>query len=685
MSLSPTRIGDRERAEPARAAAPVPSPRELAWIAAPPIALATLLAVVLLGPPLGHALLGPGSERVWPPEALWLYGRPEPVKHARVALALLGALALPLAVLLGAHRGRPRLPRRAIAPVVLAGELLLCAAVAAVLVLQPRAAFSGAPAHWRIFSAPTLVVGALLAAALAAAARDERARATAARLAASRRLAALCLLAAVLGTAVWLLPDVATEHTTAHGPFPDLPPWAMGDAYAVLDGRTPLADFHAVYSQLWPYVTAVPMALLGDTIGVFTIAMTAISGAALLATYALLRRVTRSAPLALALYLPLLATSLYEVAAREVPWRISNGEIYSVWPMRCAGPLLLAWLTARQLDGARPRAVWALGLAGGLVALNNLEFGLGALAGTLLALACVPSRRSRRGLVRLAGELAAGCAGALALVALLTLVRAGALPHLGLLLEFPHIFGALGLVSAPMPAIAFHLAIYLTLAAALTTAAARVARRAGDVLLTGMLAWSGAFGLWAGSYYAGRSDAIKLAALLPAWSLALSLLTVAVVRGLAARRPRLPAPAELAVLFGFGLSACALAQVHAPWSEVARLHRGGAPALYRKPEVRRLVAAHTRRGERVAILVPMAGRVAYELGLANVAPYGTMEEMATRAQFDTLLAAMRAAHAHKLFLPNRLLVRAHATALQEAGFSPLLEGGGASYWSDARG
>jgi hypothetical protein len=552
-------------------------------------------------------------------------------------------------------------------------------------VAQHRATYDGGPARWQVFSTRTLVVGALIGAALAAAPHSRRLLARTARLAGGRRVELACLVAAAVLTAMWLLPDVATEHTTANGPFPDLPPWAMGDTYAILDGRTPLVDFHAVYAQLWPYVAALPMAVLGDTIGVFTIAMVMISGAALLATYAVLRRVVRSAPLALALYLPLLATSLYEVATREVAWRVSNGEIYSVWPIRYAGPLLLAWLTARQLDRARPRAVWALGLAGGLVAINNLEFGLGGLAGTFLALACVPWRWSLRGLARLAGELAAGVAAALALVSLLTLVRAGSLPHLGFMLEFPHIFGTLGLVSAPMPEVGFHLVVYMTFVAALAAAAVRVARRVDDTLLTGMLAWSGAFGLMASSYFAGRSDAIKLAALLPAWSLALSLLTVAVMRGLAARARRLPGPAELAVLFGWGLTACSLAQLHAPWTEVARLQRGGAPALYAQPLVRPFIDARTRPGEPVAILMPMAHRIAYELGIDNVSPYGTMEELATRAQFVTLLEAMHDAHAHKLFLPRGFVVDAHAALLQEAGFALYADRARVSYWSDVRG
>ena len=68
---------------------------------------------------------------------------------------------------------------------------------------------------------------------------------------------------------------------------------------------------------------------------------------------------------------------------------------------------------------------------------------------------------------RLAREAAAGLLGALALVALLTLVRAGSLPHLGLLLEFSRLYGVDGWAMLPMPTLGLHLVVYVTFAAAL--------------------------------------------------------------------------------------------------------------------------------------------------------------------------------------------------------------------------
>jgi hypothetical protein len=660
-----------------------PTVEELAWIAAPPCALLTLAAVLALGPALGHLLLAPGSERLWPPEASWLFGRPEAAKHGRYLVALLGPVLLCAVVLWGARRPqRIRLRPALLRGVVVASQLLLVAGVAVAIAAQRRVVYGGFPPAWRIFTLRALLAACALGGILALTPRLPAAWRVAARLRPDTRArTAACSLAATAATVVWLLPGVTTDASIANGPWPDLPPWAMGDANAILDGRTPLADFHPLYGHLWAYVGALAMGRFGATITVFSLTMTIVSAAALLAAYGLLRRVVRSATAALALYLPFLATSLFVVGS-PLGWRMSNAGIYSVWPMRYAGPLVLAWLTARQLDGARPRRPWALLLVAGLVAINNLEFGLGALAATLVALACDPMWRSRAAAGRLALSAVGGVLGAASVVALVTLLRAGSLPRFGLLLEFPRLFGVSGLASLPMATVGFHLAIYATLAAALATAAVRVTRGAGDVLLTGMLAWSGVFGLAAGSYFVGRSDPLKLAAILPAWALSLSLLLVVVVRALSARAWRRPAPAELLVLFGFGLAVSSLAQLPAPWTELRRLRPAGVGRVYEQPDARRLIAQTTRRGEHVAILLPMGDLMAHELQLVDVSPYALVEEIATRRQMRVLLRAMHIGHAHKLYVAADRIAARQRRALERAGLSERALRAPYSYWAD---
>jgi hypothetical protein len=636
---------------------------DLAWLGAVPCAVALIAAIVLLGPPLARLQPAADPSRFWPGQPL----QPEPVEHARYAIALLGPPLLAAVVLVGTARRmtlRPALVRalRSAAGAVAVAFLVLCLLAQDSVLLHANVPPAQAI---RFFDLPTLATAAALALLLVAALRTIPALRRPA-VPERRAVAAACLLLAAALTAAWVVTAVETDVTVGAPPGNDLLSWDMSEAFAVLDGRTPLVDFHAQYSQLWPFLAAGAMALLGATIAVWTTTMATISGLALLAVYATFRRIVRSSTPALALYLPFLAGGFFNLGSATD--RFSPAEIYSAWPLRYAGPYLLAWLTARHCDGAAPRRAWLLFGAGGLVAINNPEFGLGALAGSVLALACLRRPTSLRAGARLLGDVACGVALAMGLVALLTLVRAGSLPHVAYVLEFPHLYGVDGWFISPMAPIGLHAAMYVTFAAALVTAVVRATRGGEDPVLTGMLAWSGPFGLVAGSYYVGASNPLTLVTLFSAWCLALALLLVAVVHALAARPRRLPTPPELAVLLGFGLAACSLPQLPTPWSEAERLSRHGPPLYQQRALVQAIGAAAVRRGEKVAILLPLGHRIAYDLGVTNVSPYSAPAAMPTKPQLRATIEAMRREHARRAFLD--LDARPEfAAALQRAGFA----------------
>ncbi|HMJ02952.1 MAG TPA: hypothetical protein VK506_08415, partial [Conexibacter sp.] len=333
--------------------------------------------------------------------------------------------------------------------------------------------------------------------------------------------------------------------------------------------------------------------------------------------------------------------------------RYAPSNLFTIFPMRYGGPYLLAWLTARHVDGARPHAVPLLFCAAGIVALNNPEFGIAAVGATLAALLWTQAPPTRRSIGRLAGGAAVGLLGALALLSALTLVRAGSLPHLGLLLEFARIDGTEGWTLLPLPTVGFHLVVFATFVAALVVATVRAVTRAQDVLLTAMLAWSGVFGLGAGSYFVGRSHPEVLIDLFSSWALALVLLLVVVVRAVLARPSRRPTIAEVAVLFGFGLLVCSIAQFPTPWSQVERLQDRGterASIYLRFPEADRFVDEGTTPGEHVLILLPISHRVAHEAGVTNVLPWVSIESMPLVSQFDDALSALSEAGGHKVFM-----------------------------------
>ena len=671
--MSAVGVGASETTRTARKAL---SAEQLAWLAAPACALLTAVLVALLGPPLGDAFLGPG------PEAFWTRAGavPEPQEHGRFLFSLVGPVLLPGAILLGARRAI-RLDERVARAAVLGVQLLLVGFLALcmlaqydVLVTAYRPEYE---AHVRYFKPPTLAFAVALVALLPLLLRRQAVATRAAALVRetpARRIVALVV--AVLLTTAWLLTAVDADSSlanTATGVAGHIL-WSLDEPFAILNGRTPLVDFHAQYGQLVPYLAAAVMAVFGTSIGVFSVTMVIGSGLALLALYALLRRIVRSSVLALALYAPLVATGFFTKIG-PLDDRYGPANLYSLWPIRYGGPYLVAWLLVRHVDDAAPRRPWVLFLVAGLALANNPEFGAGAVAALAVVLVAVRTPRSRAAATRLAVEAVGGLVAALLALVLLTLVRSGSLPHLGWTLEFSRLYGVGGWALLPMPRIGIYLAVYVTFAAAIALAAVRVVRGAQDAVLTAALAWSGIFGLCAGAYFAGRSHPQVLMDLFSPWALALVLLTIAAGRALAARGWRRPAPAQLAVLFGFGVMVCSLAQTPTPWSQLQRIGHRSDVAIFKQPTATAFVREHTRPGERVAILTALGHRIAYDTGRVNVSPYASIESMPTKQQLTRAIAVLRREGGNKLFVSSTFTFEEELDAMQAAGFRPVAEVG----------
>lgn len=645
-------------------------PEQLAWLAAPACALLTVLLVALLGPPLGDAFLGPGPEAFWPRAG----AVPEPAEHGRYLLSLAGPALLTAAILIGAFRPR-RVDARLARVGPLAAQLLLVGFLAACFLAQYDIGVSAYRPEWeahvRYFTPLTLAVALALAVLLPVVLRQEALAARAAAFVRETRGRSIgALIAAVLFTAAWLLTAVDADGSianTASGVAGHIL-WSLDEPFAILNGRTPLADFHSQYGQLVPYAAAAAMALFGASLGVFSLTMTTLSGLSLLAIFALLRRIVRSSFVALVLWAPLLATGFF-MKIGPLDDRYGPANLYSLWPIRYGGPYLVAWLLARHVDDAGPRRPWVLFLVGGLALANNPEFGAGAVAALAVALVAVRPPRSRAAVRRLALEAGGGLAAALLALVLLTLATSGSLPHLGWALEFSRLYGVGGWALVHMPRLGIFLAVYVTFAAALALAAVRVARGAQDPVLTAMLAWSGVFGLVAGGYFAGRSHPQVLIDLFSPWALSLVLLTIAAGRALAARGWRSPQVAELAVLFGFGLLVCSLAQTPAPWSQLHRIRDEAPVALFKQRIAAAFVTERTQPNEKVLLLMPLGHRVAYDTGRVNVSPYASIESMPTRQQLARAIEALRREGGDKLFLSTQFTFNEELAAIQRAGFS----------------
>jgi hypothetical protein len=675
MSTSASARGEVARGSLSSAAraAHALTPGESAWLAALPCALVLLAAIVLLGPPLGDAL--PSSHPViWRGYANAGFVNPEPTEHARYLIALTGPLLAIGGVLL--LRGRVLRGDAAAAGVALSQAALLV--IVAIAIFAQHRHFYGRAFTIEVFShrmalltPATLVAAAAIAALMALllhnAELTERV-ARALRETTTARWVATAI--AALFVLVWLASAFQSDATIDDANIEvieNLSFWS-DEAFAVLNGHAPLVDFHAQYGQLWAYIAAGGLRLFGTSLGVYATVMLAGTAGALAAVFASFRRLAGGAPRALVLFAPFVATSFY-MEIGPLANRYGPANLFSLFPIRYAGPYVLLWLVVRRMrrgTGGTPLPLFTLA---GLVALNNLEFGLPAFAASLVALAVV-SDRSRATLMRLGVEALAGALVAVAVVCVLTLAVAGSLPHFGLLLTFPRIYVNAGFGMLPLPALGLHLVVYVTFVAALVVAAVRVlsADDSADRALTGALTWAGIFGLGAGGYFVGRSHPHVLIDLFSAWTLALSLLLLVVVPAIARRASRRPQLAELLVLAGFGVMMCSLAQTPTPWSQIDRITTPTPAALRMHSTMTAIVAQLTQRGEPVALLLPLGHRIAVELGLDDVTPYASAGSMMTREQWREAIGDLRDAGGVHVITTRSLLFPECYAFLQAAGF-----------------
>lgn len=655
------------------------STADTAWLAAVPCAAVLVAALILLGPSLAGAL------RLAAPQIVLLPGdrgalRPEPREAASYVIAIGGVclLALTIAALRDGGFWLPaamRLPS-AMRPVgVLGAQLLLVAFVVACFIGQHSAAWT-----FSYFNTATLVaaaafaVGVMLARRIASVRREPLRR--------SGAWNGLMLTVACVAAAVWLLPGVNTEDSITWSVFHYDTAFPFDETFAVLNGLTPLADFNAQYSSLLPYLIALPMLVFGKTLLVFTITMCALGVLAFVALYDVLRRAAGSATVALALFLPTLATSLF-APYRPPGVHFTAGAYFGMMPLRYAGPYALAWLLTRHLE-VRRSSMWLLFAFAGLVWLNNFDFGTAAFGATAAAV-LVTSVRSRTDLVRVARSIVIGVLAAVALIAAVTLLRTGSLPDIGAASRYARLYGLAGYAATSIPGLlGLPLILYLTYAAAIGTAVVRAIDHASNRVLTGLLVWCGVFGLGTGSYYVARSISAILPFLFSAWALALALLALA-VREAMRERSGPPSLAALTVLFGLGLCACSIAQVPSPWRTIAGIRSPPPgsnlePSLWSRPPsqdrvTRRFVASILERNGRfvaragapVALFQTTGHRIADAYGVVDVVPFTGVESMHTLAELEAVLDRLLDAGGDTVVLQAERAADLH-DALERRGF-----------------
>jgi hypothetical protein len=652
-----------------------PSAEDIAWVGLWPASLALIAAILWLAPPLSDLYPERAHELfpAWQPQV-----NPEPLEATRVLLALAVPFGLVGFVLLGsAARGDRRFDTFVIALQIAAIALIVWGVAE-----QVNGPFPLVPADYfqpLLLSAPILTAGVVVGVAL-----------TLVLLAARRfphldpyvsmpsRWRGAAIAAAVVLTALWLLPAVVTDHTVgASGPIASAHiPVQGADYFAVVNGRTPFVDYVPQYTHLLPLALAPLLSLFDMSLTSFSVSMSALSLVALLALFGALLEVTQRPVAALALYVPVLAFALF-------PWSVDglqrefNALYYGFFPGRYVGPFVVGWLCALLVRRRRLPA-WLLFFIAGLAALNNGEFGvpsaIAAFGGLVLGSdRAWPMVQTVRALL---GQAIIGLVGALALVTVVTIVRAGELPDLVSLAYYSDLFAREAFGLTPMPTLGLHIALYVTFVAAILVAAVRYAQARDNSTLTAMLAYAGIFGLLTSLYFAGRSLPWQLMLLFPAWGLALALLAWIAARSLSSvRSTRAPLARallpSLAALCGFGVMVAAIATFPPPWTQVERLSQSGA-AVYDVPEVQRLVDERTDPGEAILLFGTLTDhRIAERAGVLNVSPWNYWLSLFSEREVRRALDALEDGQGSKVVL-NQGTDRLGLGLLEDRGPVPVL-------------
>jgi hypothetical protein len=498
---------------------------------------------------------------------------------------------------------------------------------------------------------------------------------------ASRRAEVTGAVIATVATGWWLVPSLYSDGNigASDGNVHWHMAFNMNEFAAITNGLTPTIDFVPQYSNILGLLLAPLFAVTGVGVGTFTWILTALTLVALLAVYAVLRMCTRGPGVALALFLPVLATSTIILLDFGIE-RVTVANMHQGFPLRFFLPMLLLLATCAWSRGSQGSAATvALGALGALTFINNVEFGFPALAGSVFAVLCLrwqsgPAGQRVPSLARAAYPLLGGGVLGFALFAAVVLARTGSVPNPLAPLQFAAMFGASGLGALPMAAVGAHLVVFATFAAALV-AAVLLASRSEPLLrpeLTASIAFAGLYGLGGSVYFTGRSHPWSLVTLLPAWALTIALLAAAAL-ALLPRRIDSPFPLVLVipvllVVAHLGMMVGVIGQVPRPDLQLQRLSATTSQDFYGVEAMARYVAVHVPRGQEVAIMTRVPHLVAEEAGVRNRFPFASVESIATQRQVQFTFEQLDETDVRTLFIAGSLAHPAVVDAARERGF-----------------
>ncbi|MFN2476111.1 MAG: hypothetical protein ABR526_07210 [Chthoniobacterales bacterium] len=416
--------------------------------------------------------------------------------------------------------------------------------------------------------------------------------------------------------------------------------YTAGEYFGIATGKTPFVNFFPQYNSLLPILVAPVFRLAGYTLLNFTTVMVLLSLLGLLSIFFVFVKLTRSSSVALAYYLPILAFGFY-----------GPFSYFAVWPMRYVWPMVcfavLAWAISKP-------ALWRWGVLGALAgsgAINNLDFGVPALAASVAAIFLSRTQNT----IKAVSGFAVGGVASVLFIEIALYARSGQLPDLSQAATFSKIFGAYGFAMLPWPYAGLYWVVCLTYLLCLFVAVISWLRRENDALYAGVLAFIAVFGCGSLMYYVGRSHPHVLLALFVPWAIAAMLLLHGFVsdfqRTWLSRSAYLSAFPGLLLIFHYTFFAAQLGpNVDPVLAQSQWFHRKDAERARGQKGLRSFILRNVAPSTPTVLAFPMGSKIAGKNNLRDVFPFAHPGAIILKAQAEQLQKAITSNGVNKVFV-----------------------------------
>ena len=473
-------------------------------------------------------------------------------------------------------------------------------------------------------------------------------------------------------------------------------PFHMGEFAAVINGRVPLVNFHPQYENVLAYLLEPYFSLIGLNITKFTVTMCALSLVGFLLIYRVFSEVTGSPWRGLFLYVPWVAISLANLEPPGFP-PANTFNYYAAGPIRYIGLFVMAYLSMWYLKVPRFRRLVIGSFVAGLVALNNLDFGIAAAAGFSLCAAIFPP--PDRSVTRLWRTLRASAvfvgSAALAIASYWLFVRLGCgkWPDLAILTEYQRTFAGMGFNLQKLPESGLYWLLYFTFIVAVLSAIFTGFSESDQYiyferrLSSGMLAYGAVAGFGAFSYYIARSHPSAIVEIYSAWAFVVALLAHRMLSDVREAKLNsadggysifaIPTVAILALCSGLLPLVLEFPKVG---DEIRRLSYNAGPNVDQRPSrLVSLISKYVKTDDTTVIVYPNAHWLAMRASVRNVFPYAHPLSLLARSQLEPTLKSIEQLPRNRQYVFGDL-VSEITDWLNRAGFQLVEADGDFAVW-----